>query len=137
MTASPNKSSPATKFAVIGGCFLALLIGLVLLVRENLGPWYTAEFNCASTIRQIESAKRLWMTDHHKTTNDIPTWSDLVGPDGYFPRIPKCPNSGGAYTIGRVSDLPTCSIAEHNQYYRKLTGLTEPPRMDASLSRFP
>lgn len=54
----------------------------------------------------------MWALDNHKTTNDIPTWSDLIGKDGYIREMPTCPE-GGTYTIGRVGGRPKCSNPEH------------------------
>ena len=71
---------------------------------------------CINRLRQIESAKAQWALEQSKTTNDLPTWSDL------FPYIalsftnsfwtnggPVCPE-GGVYILGRVGELPTCSL---------------------------
>lgn len=62
-------------------------------------------------LRNIELIKRDWANNENKTTNDTPSWDDLRP---YFPirwsnNIPICP-SGGIYTIGRVGEIPTCSI---------------------------
>jgi hypothetical protein len=63
----------------------------------------------------ITGAKVSWMIERNKTTNDTPTWADLVGSDGYLKSLPRCPG-GGTYTIGKISEPPSCSIAEHNQH---------------------
>ena len=34
---------------------------------------------CRSELKRIEWAKATWAEEHHKTTNDSPTWADLVG----------------------------------------------------------
>jgi hypothetical protein len=63
-------------------------------------------------LREIQWCKETWMKHEGKTTNDTPTWADLnedlVGM-GWRNGKPVCPN-GGVYTIGRVADMPTCSI---------------------------
>ena len=119
-----------TRFAVVGGCFLAVFIGATVFLRQSLGPSYSDEYNCAFEIKVIAEAKHTWMLEHHKTTNDIPSWSDLVG-SGYFKRVPQCPN-GGTYTVGGMCQLPACSNAEHNRYYRKSMGLDKGTKVAAT-----
>ena len=66
--------------------------------------------SCICNLQQIDGAKQQWALDHHKTANDVPAWSNLVG--RYLLRLPTCP-LGGTYTIGRVEDKPRCSIPGH------------------------
>jgi len=77
----------------------------------------TAKDSCINRPRQIDAAKVQWALKHDKTTNDAPTWDDLRS---YFIRtrlLLECPD-GGVYTIGRVDELPSCSIARHTEYWR-------------------
>ena len=70
---------------------------------------------CINNLRQIDGAKQQWMLEQHKTTNDVPTWDDLrdyIGQSGTTGPVLTCP-AGGTYTIGRVGEKPTCSIARH------------------------
>lgn len=66
---------------------------------------------CINNLRQIDAAKQQWALENNKTAAAIPTARDLLPyfKDGIFP---VCP-SGGAYTIGAVGDLPTCSVPGH------------------------
>jgi hypothetical protein len=101
-------------FAGVGCLAVALIALLPLLGRVHqlgLRP------NCIFNLRQIEAAKQQWALEFHKSTNDVPTWDDLVG-RGFLEKMPRCPQ-GGTYTIGRVGELPSCSIAEHTTYYRQ------------------
>jgi hypothetical protein len=73
---------------------------------------------CINNLRHISAAKEQWVEDHHKTENDIPTWSDLrpyllIGTD----KVPVCP-SGGTYTIGRVGEEPKCSLGDHDSLHQ-------------------
>ena len=61
---------------------------------------------CINNLEEINWAKDQWASEQHKTTNDTPTWNDLIG--HYMKAMPVCQN-GGTYTIGRVGELPTCS----------------------------
>ena len=67
---------------------------------------------CRNNLRQIQDAKARSARDEHKTTNDTPNWSDLVGANRYLKSIPECP-AGGVYTIGRVGEAAKCSNPDH------------------------
>jgi hypothetical protein len=65
---------------------------------------------CINNLRQIDGAKQQWALEKGKTTNDVPTWSDILAYLGQaHPAQPICPQ-GGTYTIGRVGDVPKCSL---------------------------
>lgn len=49
----------------------------------------------------------MWAAETRRATNDIPTW-DAVRPYLKGGSIPACPE-GGAYTLRRVGEVPTCS----------------------------
>ena len=68
---------------------------------------------CRTGLNQAEWAKATWAADHHKNTNDLVTWDDLVGADRYLRGQPTC-NRGGIYTLGRIGIRAKCSIPEHN-----------------------
>ncbi len=55
----------------------------------------------------IHGAKQQWALKNHKSSNDVPTWKDI---EPSLKADLRCP-FGGTYTIGRVGDLPTCSLA--------------------------
>ena len=69
---------------------------------------------CINNLRLIDGAKEQWANDKGKSTNASPTWEDIrpymgLGPSG---NLPTCP-SKGSYTLGRVDQLPTCTIPNH------------------------
>jgi hypothetical protein len=76
-------------------------------------PPYVAIVQCETEMHQIDGAKAMWAAEHHKTTNDIPTWADLVGKGRYLVGHPRC-GKGGTYILGRVGETQRCSIPEHN-----------------------
>lgn len=102
-----------TKAAIIlGGC----LLGAIIVLAPNLRPVHPEmRPNCVNNLRQFEGAKEQWALEFHKNTNDIPTAGDLRP---YLRQMLVCPQ-GGAYTLGRVGDLPSCSIAEHTAQYKQ------------------
>ena len=69
---------------------------------------------CKMNLRQIREAKARWASEDGKNTNEVATWSDLLG-GKFFAEEPYCPK-GGTYTIGRIGDLPRCSIPSHAIY---------------------
>lgn len=99
-----------------------LFVGLAALVSIYLvADYYTPRTGtpervviaaCRLELKHIADAKALWAAEHRKTTNDIPTWADLVGPDRYLTSEREC-SRGGTYTIGRVGEPPTCSLPKH------------------------
>jgi hypothetical protein len=108
--------------------FLILLAVIALVVLAVAIPnFIRARSTSASnfyvnSLRQIEAAKQQWALESSKTTNDVPTWSELLpfldtGFTNYFLTNgvvvrPK----GGIYTIGRVGEPPTCAIDGRTVY---------------------
>jgi outer membrane lipoprotein-sorting protein len=66
---------------------------------------------CINNLRQIDGAKNQFALEKGKKVGDAVTEADikLYIPGG---KLPVCP-AGGKYTIGKVGELPTCSIAGH------------------------
>ena len=66
---------------------------------------------CINNLRMIEAAKNEWALEHSKKPADVPASQDLTP---YFKSgaFPTCP-AGGTYTIGAVSNAPTCSVSGH------------------------
>ena len=76
------------------------------LLSLRRGP---APNSCINILRQIDGAKLQWAMENHKLTNDVPSWQDI---QPYLHTPVSCPQ-GGTYTLGRVADLPACSILAH------------------------
>jgi hypothetical protein len=66
---------------------------------------------CINNLRQIDAAVNQFALEHGKTSGSDVTVDDLTP---YLPKnvLPVCP-SGGSYTIGKVGEIPKCSIAGH------------------------
>ncbi len=96
------------------------IFGLVLLLGM-LAPNFVhppgepdAHTTCINNLRQIDNAKQFWALEHQAPLSAIPTWDDIrpyLGRGTNGP-IPKCP-AGGVYTIGLLSNAPTCSVKGH------------------------
>jgi hypothetical protein len=95
---------------------VCLCIGLLAIALPNRpGPRTSPKNTCINNLRLIDGAKQTWALEHQKTNSDLPTWADI---QVYFRRgtneemILKCPE-GGKYTLGVLSNPPTCSIPGH------------------------
>jgi hypothetical protein len=68
---------------------------------------------CIANLRLIESAKEQWALEYNKTNSDTPRWEDLI----FYRRATNLPlpyyPSGGKYTLGAMSNKPTCSYPGH------------------------
>jgi hypothetical protein len=79
-------------------------------------------FICSQNLRQIDAAKQMWVIEHESSTNRFPSWEDIhpyIGRSVSDP-LPTCPQ-GGTYTIGRIGEIPSCSISEHTAAFREST----------------
>ena len=81
---------------------------------------------CEAGLKQINLAKQMWAVDQAKAADATPTPADLTK---YFPnrQYPKCPG-GGKYTIGRINQKPTCSVAGHQLPASEKPGGVAPPK---------
>ena len=113
----PGRPEPGVSLNVMMRFTLSLILLVPLLA--GCGPGPAASESCVSKLRQIDGAKEYWAEQNHKATNDAPTWEDLRS---YMKSVPLvCPN-GGTYTLGRVDELPTCSIPKDTDYWKKSMG---------------
>jgi len=92
---------------------ILVLVGMLVAVNLVMGVrWYMATRSakasnaCVNNLREIVGCKKQWAVENHKSTNDVPTWDKV---QAYLPRKLVCPQ-GGTYTLGRVGELPTCSV---------------------------
>src|SRR5882672_2728192 len=107
-------SAKAKYFVIVGGC---LVVAFVVLLPSLVRPAHTTRQrpSCINNLRMIEMSKAQWRIEQNKTINDTPTWDDLRD---YLRPVPfKCPN-GGEYTIGRIGELPMCSIPKDTEFWK-------------------
>jgi len=67
---------------------------------------------CINNLRQIGDAKAQWAMETNKGRGVRPKDSDLFGIFGYIRHKPECP-SGGTYDVGKLKELPTCTVGGH------------------------
>ena len=91
---------------IFGACLTVALVGLLPLLGCGREPGM--QTRCIDNLRQIEGAKKQWMTEARKATNDVATWDD-IRPYLHQSRELHCPK-GGVYTLGKLDASPTCSI---------------------------
>jgi chromosome segregation ATPase len=84
-------------------------------LKERYGlvmtPEQQAANGCINHLGQLDNATQQWALEYNKTAETTPT-SQNITPYLKDNLLPVCP-SGGKYTLGKVNDLPTCSIASH------------------------
>ena len=113
---------------------ISLAVGVIVVAISAvvIPPWIAREraavqrAKCTTLLRVIDGAKSQWALQMSKGPDTIPTWEDIAGYRGrgsgydewayeevYSHWPPHCP-AGGTYTLGRVADLPKCSILGHD-----------------------
>jgi hypothetical protein len=85
--------------------FVAVVLAVTIprFLRARNTP---SQASCINYLRQLDGAKQQWALENDKATNDVPPWAEITP---YLKNPVACPQ-GGIYTLGRVGDLPTCSI---------------------------
>jgi len=94
--------------------FLGLICAVAFFSPQRIDK-YNYYAACRRNLADIDQAKRIWADKLGKSTNETPTWTDLrpyleqEESRSWKDGLPKCPKSGN-YTIGRLDELPKCSI---------------------------
>jgi hypothetical protein len=87
------------------GLLAAVAIPNLLKAKKN------AQVNgCKANLRTIEANIIQWSLDKRKADDAEVSMEDLA--DYFKDGIPRCP-ARGVYTLGTVSDKPTCSTVGH------------------------
>ena len=100
------------------GILVILGIGIAMrvsYVREQRSNWGVLS-QCYLNLSALNLAKLLWMDENGKTNTASVSWDDIqerlqtgLGLYRMTNGRPICPQ-GGTYTLGRMDQLPTCSI---------------------------
>lgn len=117
-------SQPGKKLAFfVIAVAIIYFLGVIAIHNFVRDPWTSPANACINNLRRIDAAKEEWALEHDAKTNDVVTVDDIrpylkkdLDPHGrpYLKfdakgNLPKCP-SGGTYTIGKVGEIPTCSL---------------------------
>ena len=112
---SQQDSRPESDTVIVWGVLCLVAVGFLfwLMIPNYVKEPSTSPANaCINNMRQIQAAKNEWALETGKTNGDIvPTENDITPyiQLNRYGKIPPCP-SGGTYTLGKLSELPKCSI---------------------------
>src|SRR5258708_5419435 len=107
------KEPDALIYAALLAAFL-VVVGLTVIPEYVRARGLPSQITCAYNLRRIDGAKQRWAMETHPSPGAAPTWQDLqpyLGRGTAGP-LPECPQ-GGVYTLGALTNAPTCSIKEH------------------------
>jgi prepilin-type N-terminal cleavage/methylation domain-containing protein len=111
-----SSARPKNKgFTLIEIMIVVLIIAILLAIAipnfESARESSRAK-TCQTNLRQMDTAKEHWAMENGRVASDSPTAAELVTEymrARYEDQLPVCP-SGGTYTLGNMSTLPTCTI---------------------------
>ena len=117
MSETKRKPSAAKIIGLGAVVFVSIALVVLILIPNSIdnSRYEIAPINrCINNLRLIDGATQQWALEHNRAETNVPTWADLepylCGVNNY--PLPKWP-SGGTYTMGSVSNVPTCSIPDH------------------------
>ena len=94
--------------AAAAAALAVVVVALPAFIRARSTP---AMNWCVNNLRQLDGAKQQWALENRRTKGDSATWEDVKP---YLKNPPVC-SRGGTYILGRVGELPRCSIgADHS-----------------------
>lgn len=102
-------------FTLVEIMIVVAIIGLLaaIAIPNFVKARETSRMNaCINNLRQIDGAKQQWALETKAAPTATPTGNDLYGAGLYIKTAPACPASG-TYTIGSLTDAPTCDVANH------------------------
>jgi hypothetical protein len=79
---------------------------------RTLSPEDVARSTCLNHLRQIDGAIQQCALEHSLSETNVVTAEQIMPYLKNQPEVFRCP-SGGTYTFGLVSNVPTCSIPGH------------------------
>ena len=95
-------------FLIAAALVLASTVSVPAFIRARTAPCMNACFN---NLRELDGAKQQWGLENRRSKGDVVTWQDIAP---YFKHPLVC-SRGGTYILGRVGELPRCSIgADHS-----------------------
>ena len=105
-----NSSQSSAGSVLLPGVAVAGALAAIAIPNFVRARTVSQENACINNLRQIDAAKQQWALENGKKATDTPTKADLLP---FLRSWPVCPQ-GGTYTIGPVSEQPTCSIPGHS-----------------------
>ena len=95
------------------GISILVLLAFGFFAARKAGKSMQVELRnaCINNLRQITGAKHGWAMENRKT-NGSEIVPDEIAKYLKEGKIPRCP-AGTAYILGRVGELPNCSMPGH------------------------
>jgi hypothetical protein len=93
----------------IGYVLFIVLLGAIAIPNFIGARTTPAQNACVNNLRWLDGAKQQWQLEHNKSTNDTPTFEDLLPYFGSSRISLSCPQ-GGTYVFGRVGEPSRCSL---------------------------
>jgi prepilin-type N-terminal cleavage/methylation domain-containing protein len=107
------KTSRRSAFTLVEIMIVVAIIGLLaaIAIPNFIKAREASQKNaCIANLRQLDGAKQTWALEMKKVNSHSPVDTDLFGPTLYIREKPPCP-AAGAYTLGVVSEKPSCSLS--------------------------
>jgi hypothetical protein len=114
------------------------VVGLIAVGVAHLGSLraQAALDKCVSILRTINGCKQQWALESKADADALPNWDDLrpYVKEAVPPHWAHCPG-GGSYTIGRMSEFPSCSIAPHTAAFNEYVHMPSNHSLQATATR--
>jgi general secretion pathway protein G len=109
------KSQQRAGFTLIEIMIVVAIIGLLAAVAipnltRNIKK--ARQQACINNLTTMRGAKAQWALENKKADTETPSDAEMFGADKYIEKKPECP-AGGTYSLGPVSEKPTCTVPEH------------------------
>ncbi len=92
---------------------VVLIIGILMAIAvpQFIQARTASQTNtCIANLKQIDAAKQQWAMATGQSSAAQPQSTDLA--PNYIRAMPVCP-AQGTYTIGDMSNVPTCTVSGH------------------------
>lgn len=86
----------------------ASAIVLLALSFHKIQTRQHAQQSCLNVLKQIAGAKESWALENRKAPDSLVTWSNIR--PFFREDLSNACNQGGVYSIGVVSNSPSCSV---------------------------